>query len=137
VPPTTLPDGKTLPVLTFNGNIIPDPTALQTMFTTQMPTAHYEVQSYDAQVINPAYATAETQAAGVVGGVAPAGGDGRANISLLVLVSGYVRYGENVKEAAMRGFSESFVLVPNLALERTRGKGDGWLIQSQNFRLVV
>lgn len=59
-------------------------------------------------------------------------------MSLMLLVSGYVKYGES-REAAMRGFAETFVLVPNpeQAGGKKRKAGDGWLIQSQNFRLVT
>ena len=63
------------------------------------------------------------------------------NVSLTVQVSGYVRLGER-KEGPMRGFSDSFVLVPNK--EEVGGRGTGkqdqgrrWLVQSQNSRFVV
>lgn len=58
-------------------------------------------------------------------------------MTILVTVSGYVKYGE-ARLAATRGFSEIFVLIPNPDMVGGRGKsGKEWLIQSQNFRLVV
>jgi NTF2-related export protein 1/2 len=110
-----------------------------------MPPTHYEVQSYDCQVINPNYVTpgvepsAPKPASGRHGG--GAAGAVAKTTSILVLVSGYVRFGEErTKEtwdlAGNRGFSETIVLVPNPLADRGRGMRQ-WLIQSQNFRLVV
>ncbi len=58
-------------------------------------------------------------------------------MSVLLVVSGYVKYGEP-RSAKMRGFTENFILVPNFL--RTSGNSavvKGWLIQSQNFRIVL
>ena len=93
-----------------------------------MPPTYYEVQSYDCQIINQAYPTPATAAT-------PSAKSSKAavkNMSILVIVSGFVRFGPS-KDLPQRGFSETFVLVPNPA--NTAGKE--WLIQSQNFRLVV
>ena len=124
-----MPDGKPLPAIVFNGNIIPDAAAFQNMFQQDMPPAHYEVQSYDCHVLNPNYTVDGTQGSGAASGK---------NMTILVTVSGYVKFGEP-REAATRGFSENFVLVPNAeATAKGRGKqAKDWLIQSQNFRLVV
>lgn len=102
---------------------------MQTLFETQMPRAHYEVQSYDCQVLNPDYALTGP------GRHDPMSGK---NMSIVVTVSGYVRYGDS-REAVMRGFSENIVLVPNTETSnRSRGAvRRDWLIQCQNFRLVV
>ena len=129
IPASAMPDGKPLPVIVYNGNIIPDPTAMQRLFQDQMPEARYEIQDYDCQVLNPHYIAEGTQ------GSSPASGK---NMTILVTVSGHVRFGES-RTATTRGFSESFVLIPNpAAATNTRGKHiKGWLIQSQNFRLVV
>ncbi|KAJ5207006.1 Nuclear transport factor 2 Eukaryote [Penicillium cf. griseofulvum] len=114
----------------FNGNRVTDGTAVQEIFTNQMSPTHYEVQSYDCQIINKAYPT-----------ILPGGGlklqseMGVKDMSFLIVVSGFVRYGEG-RDQPQRGFSETFVLVPNPSAERTRGRKD-WLIESQNFRLVV
>ncbi|KAJ5675635.1 hypothetical protein N7462_008532 [Penicillium macrosclerotiorum] len=113
----------------FNGNTVADGAAVQDIFTKQMPNAHYEVQSYDCQVINRAYPTATPT------GVKPPSEMTAKDMSVLVIVSGYVRYGEG-RDQPQRGFSETFVIVPNPSTERGKRRRD-WLIQSQNFRLVV
>lgn len=93
-----------------------------------MPKADYEAQSYDCHVLNPNYVDANDMSDAAL--VPDATGF---KMSLLVVVSGYVKYGDQ-RDAKMRGFTENFVLVPN------RGSGNGerkWLIQSQNFRMVL
>ena len=129
MPASAMPDGKPLPVIVFNGNVIADPTVMQTMFLEQMPQARYEIQDYDCQVVNPHYVAEGTQSS------SPESGK---NMTILVTVSGQVKFGEH-RPATTRGFSETFVLIPNpVAATNTRGKhAKGWLIQSQNFRLVV
>lgn len=94
-----------------------------------MPEASYEIQSFDCQVINRAYPTPKAD------GIKPAAQMQAKDMSILILVSGHVRYGEG-RDQPQRGFSETFVLVPNAAADRTRAPKK-WLIQSQNFRLVV
>ncbi|RDW93850.1 putative nuclear transport factor 2 domain protein [Aspergillus mulundensis] len=114
--------------IVFNGNPVADGNAVQEIFVNQMPPTHYEVQSVDCQIINRQYPTV------TVGRQI----DPRKDISILVIVSGYVRFGDS-RDLPQRGFSETFVLVPNPSSE---GGGKGkrrkdWLIQTQNFRLVV
>jgi len=128
MPPATMPDGKPLPVIVYNGNIIPDPASMQKLFQERIPQAHYEVQDYDCQVLNPHYVAEGTQGATATSGK---------NMTILITVSGYVRYGEP-RAATMRGFSENFVLIPNPVVEKAKGRHTKeWLVQSQNFRLVV
>ncbi|MCJ1453373.1 hypothetical protein MMC28_003720 [Mycoblastus sanguinarius] len=126
-----MPDGKPLPVIVYNGNIIPDPKSMQTLFQEEMPETRYEVQSYDAQVLNPHYVAEGTKET-----AKPSSGK---SMTILVAVSGYVKYGEP-RGATMRGFSENFILIPNPAMaeraSRSRNTKE-WLIQSQTFRLVV
>lgn len=125
-----MPDGKPLPAITFNGNVIPNSADMQTMFENQMPALRIEVQCFDAQVINPNYIPENSQ-----GTVSSSG----KNMTILVIVSGYIKYGE-ARDAATRGFSENFVLVPNPEAAKAKSQGKQfkpWLIQSQNFRLVV
>lgn len=128
--PSAMPDGKPLPAIVFNGNVIPDAPEFQNMFEKQMPPAHYEIQSYDCHVLNPNYAADGVEAS--------SGGSGK-NMSIMLMVSGYVKFGE-LRDAEMRGFSETFVLIPTpgTTTSKERGKrGNQWLIQCQNFRLVV
>ncbi|CAI7616510.1 unnamed protein product [Penicillium bialowiezense] len=114
----------------FNGNQVSDGAAVQDIFVNQMPPANFEIQSYDCQIINKTYPTV------LPGGVLkPQSEMGVKDMSILILVSGAVRYGEN-REQPQRGFSETFVMTPNPSAERARGRKD-FLIQSQNFRLVV
>ena len=130
MPAAKLPDGKSLPIITFNGNQIPNAAAMQTMFEEQMPKSHYEVQCYDCHVINPNYI-----AEGSRGWPANTG----KNMTILVAVSGYVKYGD-LQEAKMQGFSESFVLIPNpvAAANKQRIRNiKEWLIQTQTFRVVA
>ncbi|KAL2007009.1 hypothetical protein VTN00DRAFT_8447 [Thermoascus crustaceus] len=116
----------------FNGNVVADGAAVQDIFVNQMPPAHYEVQSFDCQIINKNYPTPTAT------GVKRPSQTTVKDMSLLVMVSGYVRFGES-RDLPQRGFSETFVLVPNPAADQhAKGKGrKEWLIQSQNFRLVV
>lgn len=128
--PTAMPDGKPLPAITYNGNVISTAADMQKMFQDQIPATRYEVQSFDCQVINPNYIAANSE-----GAVSTSG----KNMTILVTVSGFVKYGGN-RDAPTRGFSESFVLIPNhdAAKPKSQGKNfKAWLIQSQTFRLVV
>ncbi|GAM83455.1 hypothetical protein ANO11243_014430 [Dothideomycetidae sp. 11243] len=137
IPPSSIAPGRSLPLITYNGQQLSDPAALQTAFDDQMPFTFFEVQSLNVHVTNPAIADI---------GPAPAKGKSRTkeleqNMSLLVQVSGYVRLVER-KEGPMRGFSDSIVLVPNKEQVGGKGKaksgeGRSWLIQTQNFRFVV
>jgi NTF2-related export protein 1/2 len=119
----------------FNGNVVADGAAVQEIFVKQMPPARFEVQSFDCQVINRDYPTA------TAAGLKPPTQKTVKDMSLLVTVSGYVQFGAS-RDTPQRGFSETFVLVPNSAAgpagAGAKGKGKKeWLIQTQNFRLVV
>ncbi|KAE8147687.1 hypothetical protein BDV25DRAFT_29031 [Aspergillus avenaceus] len=114
----------------FNGNTVADGKAVQDIFVNQMPPAHYEVQSFDCQIINQAYPTPTPT------GLKLPNDATLKDKSILVLVSGYVRFGES-RDLPQRGFSETFVLVPNPS-DGPRGKRRReWLIETQTFRLVV
>jgi len=116
--------------ISLNGNILATPAELQALFENQVAEAYYEVQSFDCQVLNPNYNIGAPES------MLGPDKDGK-KMSILVLVSGYVRYGK--KDMPMRGFTENIVLVPNWeALGPMTIKGvKRWLIQSQNSRLVV
>ncbi|PCG94569.1 uncharacterized protein BHQ10_003018 [Talaromyces amestolkiae] len=108
----------------FNGNVIADGAAVEDIFTNQLPTTRHDIQSVDCQIINKAYPTTKP------GNTAR---ENAKNISMLVTVSGSVQYGG--KDSPQHGFSETFVLIPNTESKEKNRKD--WLIQSQNFRLVV
>ncbi|KAL8994013.1 MAG: hypothetical protein Q9169_005912 [Polycauliona sp. 2 TL-2023] len=126
--PASMP-GASLPSISFNGIQIPTAAAMQTMLE-QIPQPHYEVQSYDCHVVNPNYISEGTHASPTKTGK---------NMTILVAVSGYVKYGKP-KEAQPRAFSETFLLVPNPAAaagqQRVRNVKE-WVIQTQTFRIVV
>ncbi|KAB8203225.1 Nuclear transport factor 2 NTF2 domain protein [Aspergillus parasiticus SU-1] len=122
---------QTISMILFNGNVVADGKAVQEIFVNQMPPAHYEVQSFDCQIINPAYPTPTAT------GLKAPNETTLRDKSILVLVSGYVRFGES-RDLPQRGFSETFVLVPNPSADGPKGKRKReWLIESQTFRLVV
>lgn len=115
----------------FNGNAVTDGNAVQDIFMNQMPPTYYEVQSFDCQIINLAYPTPTTT------GIKLPNEKTIKDMSILVIISGYVRFGEP-RDLPQRGFSETFVLVPNPSGDGGKGKRRReWLIQTQNFRLVV
>ena len=131
VPTNAVASGRSLPHISFNGELISDAAAFQELFEKQMPWTHFDPQSVNVHVMNPSMGTVEGKGKR----------DAEWNMSLTVQVSGYVRLVER-KDGPMRGFSDNFVLVPNK--EEVGGKGTGkqeqgrkWLIQSQNFRYVV
>ncbi|KAF2156909.1 NTF2-like protein [Myriangium duriaei CBS 260.36] len=136
IPPTNISPGRSLPLITYNGQQLSDPAALQAVFEDQMPFTFFEVQSLNVHVTNPMLTELNPTARGRLRTK-----ELEQNMSLLVQVSGYVRLQER-KEGPMRGFSDSFVLVPNKEQAGGKGKaksgeGRNWLIQTQNFRFVV
>lgn len=116
--------------ISLNGNIVPTPADLQILFESQIPKAHYEAQCFDCHVLNPNFNIGASDA--------DLGPDATGRkMSVLLVVSGYVKYGES-RSVKMRGFTENFVLVPNfLRAAGEDGVVKGWLIQSQNFRIVL
>jgi NTF2-related export protein 1/2 len=118
--------------ITLNGNIISDPSELQFFFESQVSKAHYEVGSFDCHVLNTNYNVgAEEEKLGP-------DKDGK-KMSILVMVSGSVKYWKDGADSEVRGFTENVVLVPNWEAQRPNAaKGERkWLIQSQTFRLVL
>ena len=124
------------PDINLNGNVMTEPSEVQKIFEAQIPKAHYEVQSFDCHLVNPNYNVGLDDAA-----LAPSK-DGK-KMSIVVMVSGSVKYYKSSDEeearVEARGFTETFVLVPNQEAQNPKAaKGlKRWLIQSQNFRLVL
>ncbi|KAK3070680.1 hypothetical protein LTR53_010023 [Teratosphaeriaceae sp. CCFEE 6253] len=132
VPTTMPPNGRGLPSITYNGELMVDSSVFQERWEKEMPRVHFEAQSVNVHVLNPTL-RAEVDM--------KKRKEAERNMSLIVQVSGSVRIGQP-REGPLRGFSDSFVLVPNT--EQTGGLGTGkqdtghrWLIQSQTFRFVV
>jgi NTF2-related export protein 1/2 len=116
-------DASTPLSISWNGNPIPSSDAIQQTFES-MPLLWYEIQTVDAQILNPRFF--------------PDLSNDR-NFSILVMVSGYMRV-DDKELGPMHEFSETFHLVPNRERIMQRGTGQGrrqWLIQSQVFRYVV
>lgn len=97
------------------------------------PACRYEVESFDAHAVNPAFGFASEAAPNI-----PVAADRNGSkMSLLVQVTGRVQFGKG-REAVRKAFNEVFVLVPNWeALGRNAPRGlRRWLIMSQNFRTL-
>ncbi|KAK3642804.1 hypothetical protein LTR56_010630 [Elasticomyces elasticus] len=130
VPTIVQENGRGLPNITYNGEVIGDAASFQERWETQMPRTHFEAQSVNVHVLNPTLKPTEGMKKK----------DVERNMSLIVQVSGSIRIGQP-KEGPLRGFSDSFVLVPNSELSGGAGTGKQdhgrqWLIQSQTFRFV-
>ncbi|KAK5711219.1 hypothetical protein LTR17_018511 [Elasticomyces elasticus] len=128
VPTIVQENGRGLPNITYNGEVIGDAASFQERWEKQMPRTHFEAQSVNVHVLNPTLKPTEGMKKK----------DVEPNMSLIVQVSGSIRIGQP-KEGPLRGFSDSFVLVPNSELSGGAGTGKQdhgrqWLIQSQTFR---
>lgn len=126
-------NGRTLPHIAYNGEHVADAASFQERWEKAMPYTHFEAQSVNVHVMNPCIVPVSADAQNKR--------DAERNMSLIVQVSGAVRLVER-KEGPLRGFSDSFILVPNkeeVGGRGTRGQDQGkrWLIQSQTFRFVV
>ena len=104
MPEQTLPSGKSLPLITYNGAQMTSPIEFQSLYANQMPFAYFEVQSLNATVLNPTLTPIDVEKARPK--------EVENNMSVLVQVGGYVRLMER-KEGPMRGFCDTLVLVPN------------------------
>ncbi|KAI1001600.1 hypothetical protein K3495_g6602 [Podosphaera aphanis] len=122
------------PVITINGNIISSPAQFQKLFETQIQRAHYEVQSYDAHVMNSNHGINQQNSS------LPQCKIGK-RTSVVILISGSVKYWKEGEDGNVRGFTETIVLVPNREAyesnSTTKETMRKWLISSQTFRLVV
>ncbi|KAH8664040.1 nuclear transport factor 2 domain-containing protein [Xylariales sp. PMI_506] len=117
------------PDISINGQVVGSAAELQSLLEKQGQPVVYEVQSWDAQPVNPHY---------VLGAVDPTvQSDKGDRLSLTVQVSGTVRYGRG-EEAIVKSFNEAFVLVPHWEAQgRNAPRGlRRWLITSQNMRVA-
>lgn len=126
ISPSTMQGGKPIPTIIFNGNALQTGDSVQEMFEKQMPATRYDAQSIDCHILNAHYAPEGTLNSG----------SAASTMTILVAVSGAVRFGEDRNDPE-RQFSETFVLVPNHDRGPRGGRPKQFLIQSQNFRLVV
>lgn len=116
----------------LNGNTISDPAELQAIFENQVSKCLYEAQSFDCHVLNTNYNV------GIDDSSLGPNKDGK-KMSIMVMVSGSVKYYKDGTEGETRGFTENFMLVPNMEAQGPKAPRGlkKWLIQSQNFRLVL
>ena len=127
IEPTTSNDGKALPSIIYNGHVHNRGDTIQKWFVEEMPPTHFDVQSVDSHCLNPNYHPEGKQRGGPESGM-----------SVVVTVSGSVRL-EDSRSAPLKGFSESFIIVPNPAAmgHHTRGKPvKDYIVQTQTFRLI-
>ncbi|KAH6689004.1 hypothetical protein F5X68DRAFT_260589 [Plectosphaerella plurivora] len=96
-----------------------------------LPQVRYEIEAYDAHVLNPDFNIAAPP--GVIENKDKSG----AKCSVLTQVTGRVYYGRG-RDAPAKTFNETFVLVPNWdTFGRNPPKGmRRWLVMSQNFRTL-
>ncbi|CZT18435.1 uncharacterized protein RCC_04280 [Ramularia collo-cygni] len=119
---------RTIPLISYNGTLLHSGEDFQNAYES-MPYTYHEVQSMNASIINPCLDPGKSRTKG----------EAERNCSVAVQVSGFVRLNER-KEGEMRGFAESFVLVPSSEEVRGRagaGRGRDWVAVSQCFRWVV
>ncbi|KAJ2904038.1 hypothetical protein MKZ38_008970 [Zalerion maritima] len=138
----------TPPSITINGHVLEDVSKFEFCLKTQSNgltnRVVHEVQSLDAQVLNPKYINGAPdwvvqQVASTTGPSGPAK-DRVDALSIMVQVTGLVKYGHSTDREAPppRNFSEHIVLVPNwnaVGKNAQRG-GRRWLIQSEIFRAL-
>ena len=95
------------------------------------PKVQYEIEAFDAHVLNPDFNVAAPP------GILEVKNAKGAKCSILTQVTGRVRYGVG-RDAPMKTFNETFVLVPNWdAFGKNAPKGmRRWVIMSQNFRAL-
>lgn len=114
-----------MPRITYNGETMPDPATFAARYA-EMPKTRLDDQSINVHVMNASLTPLDAQARQK---------EKENNMSLLVQVSGVLKLHD--RSEAPRGFSDSFVLVPNKEVGKDKGRGQSWAVQSQNFRLVT
>ncbi|KAF4626612.1 hypothetical protein G7Y89_g11550 [Cudoniella acicularis] len=123
------PSSPLKPDISLNGNLITDTTELETVFERQPAKTHYEVLSFDCHTLNSNYNV------GAPNDLLEMNKLGK-KMSILVMVSGSVRYGEG---GETKGFTDNVVLVPNWELFGKSPKNNlkkKWLVQTQKLRVV-
>jgi len=121
------PESPLKPDITINGNIVEDPTDLESLHQSQPSKTHYEVESFDCQVMNKNFSVGAPDH--LLGG-----NSAGKKMSILVMVSGSVKY----PDEETRGFVDNVLLVPNWDITKKNEKDKKkWLVQSQTFRLVL
>lgn len=137
IPPVEISPTNSLPLISYNGQVIHEPREFQQIYDDEMPYTFFEIDSLNAHVINPCLT--ELVPTGTRSRVTPK--EMEHNMSLLVQVVGTVRLYER-KDGEQKTFCDNLVLVPNKVATGGKGKsksgeGRSWLIQTQTFRFVA
>jgi NTF2-related export protein 1/2 len=119
--------------ISINGSVVPTPADYATLLDTQGSGVTYELESYDAHVINPSYQLGCPENLNDNAKAEKTGG----KMSIAVTAMGRVHFGKG-QNAPQKSFTEAFVLVPNWdAMARNPPRNSKrWLIISQNFRAL-
>lgn len=117
--------------ISINGLVVPTPDEYSKLLDTQGPDVTYEVESFDAHVMNPSFQFGAPDNIHDNEKIEKNGG----RMSIVVTTMGKVQFGKG-REAPQKMFNETFVLVPNWeTMGRNPPRGlKRWLIMSQNFR---
>ena len=119
--------------ISINGAVVATPADYSQLLEAQGPGAHYEIESFDAHVVNPSFQYGAPENVQTNTRVEKNG----KKMSIAVTIMGKVQFGRG-REALQKMFNETFVLVPNwesMAGNPPRGLMR-WLIMSQNFRAL-
>lgn len=119
--------------ISINGKVVATPADYAALLDAQGPGVRYDVESLDAQVINPSSAYGAPDKVYDEAKVERNGG----RMSIVVTAVGTVRFGRD-RDAPKSMFNETFVLVPNLDSMAKNPPRDArrWLVMSQNFRAL-
>ncbi|KAF5632091.1 nuclear transport factor 2 domain protein [Fusarium sp. NRRL 25303] len=119
--------------ISINGAVLPTPDDYSKLLEAQGKDAHYEIESFDAHVLNPNFTMGAPENI-FDSAKKEKSGD---KMSILVTVMGRVQFGKG-REAPQKMFNETFVLVPNWeSMVKNPPKGvKKWLVMSQNFRAL-
>ncbi|KAH6893079.1 nuclear transport factor 2 domain-containing protein [Thelonectria olida] len=119
--------------ISINGSVVATPEAYLQLLEAQGAGVNYEIESFDAHVMNPSFKFGAPE--NVYDGAKVERNGGR--MSVVVTVMGRVKYGKD-RDAPQKMFNETFVLAPNWdTMVRNSPRGlKRWLIMSQNFRAL-
>lgn len=119
--------------ISINGAVVATPEAYLQLLEAQGAGVQYEIESFDAHIMNPSFKYGAPE--NIYDGAKVEKSGGR--MSIVVTVMGRVKYGKD-REALQKMFNETFVLAPNWeSMVRNPPRGlKRWLIISQNFRAL-
>ena len=120
------------PDISVNGNVCISLPELEALLEKQGQPVHYDVLSFDAQVLNPNFVIGAPESLEGTKGAK----DG-SKVMFSVQVSGTVKYGRG-EGSEEKAFNEVFVLVPHWEASDRRAARNvrKFLVSSQNFRTL-